>query len=198
MIIHLNALPAITFAVVLLSWIAFATAFVNKTKPPESPDKKRDPRSIKGIVVQGLAFGIAWGAHRPYFTPIVSAPRRVEIAISMLTMLISISSVAFTMSAVRALGKEWSLTARVLEGHTLATHGPYAWVRHPIYTGMLGMLVATGLATSYWPGLLIAIVIFFIGTEIRMRVEEGLLHENFGAEFDDYARRVSAIVPGIY
>jgi protein-S-isoprenylcysteine O-methyltransferase Ste14 len=198
MIIQLNALPAITFAVVVLSWIAFATAFVNKTKPPESPDKKRDPRSIKGIVVQGLAFGIAWGAHRPYFTPIVSSSRAVEIAISMFTILVSIGSVVFTISAVKALGKEWSLTARVLEGHTLATHGPYAWVRHPIYTGMLGMLVATGFANSYWPALLIAILIFFIGTVIRMRVEEGLLHENFGAEFDDYARRVSAIVPGIY
>jgi protein-S-isoprenylcysteine O-methyltransferase Ste14 len=198
MIIHPNALPAITFAVVLLSWIAFATIFVNKTRPPESADKKRDTRSIKGIVVQGLAFAVAWGAHRPYFTPIVSAPRTVEIATSVFTMLVAISSVAFTKSAVRALGKEWSLTARVLEGHRLATNGPYAWVRHPIYTAMLGMLIATGLATSYWPALLIAIVIFFIGTVFRLRVEEGLLHETFGAEFDAYARRVSAIVPGIY
>jgi len=51
---------------------------------------------------------------------------------------------------------------------------------------------------SYWPALVISIGVFFIGTIIRMRIEEGLLREMFGIEFDDYARRVSAIVPGIY
>jgi protein-S-isoprenylcysteine O-methyltransferase Ste14 len=63
---------------------------------------------------------------------------------------------------------------------------------------MLGMLLSTGLAMSYWPALVIAIGVFFIGTMIRMRIEEGLLRAMFGVEFDAYARSVSVIVPGIY
>jgi protein-S-isoprenylcysteine O-methyltransferase Ste14 len=100
--------------------------------------------------------------------------------------------------AVKTLGKEWSLTARLVEGHQLATSGPYAFVRHPIYTGMLGMLVSTGLAISHWAALLVALVIFFIGTTIRVRSEEKLLREAFGEQFETYARSVRAIVPGLY
>ena len=198
MIIHLEVLPTITFAVIVVSWFAFAIVFLTRHKPPKSPDKTPDSRSVKGIVLQGLSYGIVWGAHRPYFTSLIRASKTVEALLSVVAVILAFGSVAFTMLAVNALGKEWGLTARVVEGHKLATHGPYSLVRHPIYTGMLGMLLATGLATSYWPALVIALVIFFIGTIIRMRIEERLLHEAFGSEFDDYARRVAAIVPGIY
>ena len=196
--IHFESLPAIVFGAIILSWFAFVIVFLTREKLPQSPDKKRDPRSVKGIVLQGLSFGIVWGAHRPYFTPIIRTQRNVEILIGVVTIALAFGSVGFVMAAVWALGKEWSLTARIVEGHKLATHGPYSLVRHPIYTGMLGMLLSTGLAMSYWPALVISIGVFFIGTIIRMRIEEGLLREMFGIEFDDYARRVSAIVPGIY
>jgi Putative protein-S-isoprenylcysteine methyltransferase len=53
---------------------------------------------------------------------------------------------------------------------------------------MLGMLVATGLAVSYLPVLVIAVVIFIAGTVVRIRSEDKLLRETFGATFDDYAR----------
>jgi protein-S-isoprenylcysteine O-methyltransferase Ste14 len=122
----------------------------------------------------------------------------VEVATSVLAMCAALGSVWLITAAVKTLGKEWSLTARLVEGHKLATTGPYAYVRHPIYTGMLGMLVATGLAISHWTALLAALVIFFVGTIIRVRSEERLLREAFGEQFDDYARRVPAIVPGLY
>jgi protein-S-isoprenylcysteine O-methyltransferase Ste14 len=198
MAIHLEAIPAIAFGAIIISWFAFTLVFLTRKKPPVSPDKKRDSRSVKGIVLQGLSFGLVWGAHRPYFTPLIRGSSTLEISLSVIAVVLAFTSVAFTMSAVKALGKEWSLTARVVEGHKLAIHGPYSLVRHPIYTGMLGMLLATGLVMSYWPALLIALVIFFVGTTIRVRIEEGLLREMFGHEYDDYSRRVPAIVPGVY
>jgi protein-S-isoprenylcysteine O-methyltransferase Ste14 len=198
MILHLELLPTIAFAAIVISWFAFALIFITRKQPPKSPDKKRDPRSVKGIVIQGLSFGVVWGAHRPYFTPLVRGPYVLEATLSIIAIVLAVVSVVFTMMAVRVLGKEWSLTARVVEGHKLAIRGPYSLVRHPIYTGMLGMLLATGLAMSFWPALIIAVVIFFVGTIIRVRIEEGLLREMFGIEYDDYAKRVSAIVPGIY
>ncbi len=62
---------------------------------------------------------------------------------------------------------------------------------------MFGMLVATGLATAQWPPLLIGIVLFIPGTYIRIRIEERLLREHFGSEFEAYAREVRALIPGI-
>lgn len=76
--------------------------------------------------------------------------------------------------------------------------GPYAYVRNPIYTGMLGMLIATGLATEHWIALPIAVVIFAVGMVIRVRSEEKLLRAAFGEEFEQYAKRVAALIPGIF
>ena len=113
-------------------------------------------------------------------------------------MVLAVTSVWFVSTAVRALGKQWSLAARVLEGHRLITQGPYNIVRNPIYAGMFGMLLATGLVTSHWIGLLIAIIVFAVGTVIRVRSEEKLLREAFGREFEDYASRVPAVVPFLF
>jgi protein-S-isoprenylcysteine O-methyltransferase Ste14 len=68
-------------------------------------------------------------------------------------------------------------------------------VRNPIYTGMLGMLIATGLAVSHWIGLAAALIVFSLGTAIRISSEEKLLRETFGTEWDDYARQVPAVIP---
>src|SRR6185503_7448353 len=160
-------------------------------------DQKRESGSLFGVALQGMSYGLVWGVRRPIFTPIVFGT-----AISMLTGLLAIcaavSSVWLITIAVRTLGKEWSITARLVEGHKLATSGPYALVRHPIYSGMLGMLLATGLAITHWAALLAALLTFLIGTTIRVRSEEKLLREAFGEQFETYARRVRAIVPGLY
>jgi protein-S-isoprenylcysteine O-methyltransferase Ste14 len=122
----------------------------------------------------------------------------VEIALAVFTVAVAAASVWLVSSAVRTLGKQWAYAARLVEGHELITEGPYRFVRNPIYTGMLGMLVATGLALQHWIQLAVGIVLFAIGTVIRVRSEEKLLRAAFGKEFDDYARRVPAVLPGIF
>jgi protein-S-isoprenylcysteine O-methyltransferase Ste14 len=189
--------PTLAFAVVMLSWFVFVVVFALflRQKAPSAPDRKRERTSIAGIALQGVSYAVVWTLRRPPFTSIVSFRKSVEIALAVLTMALAIGSVWFVSAAVRTLGKQWSLAARVLEGHKLITSGPYNVVRNPIYTGMFGMLLATGLAISHWIGLLIAIVVFAVGTAIRVRSEEKLLRETFGEEFDAYARKVPAVVP---
>jgi protein-S-isoprenylcysteine O-methyltransferase Ste14 len=122
----------------------------------------------------------------------------IDLAVACLTVGLAVGSVWLVWSALGTLGAQWSLTARVLADHRLITAGVYGRVRHPIYTGMLGMLLATGLAASLWGGLLAGLLVFWTGTAIRIRSEERLLRAAFGAEYDDYARRVPAVLPGIY
>jgi protein-S-isoprenylcysteine O-methyltransferase Ste14 len=192
-----SLISAIAFAVMILSWLVFVIVFATQKKAPSAPDKKSDRSSIIGIALQGAAYAIVWAVRRPWLTPMFPPNRSLEIALSMLAMVLAVASVWFCGAAFRTLGKQWSLAARVLEGHKLVTEGPYSVVRNPIYTGMFGMLLATGLAVSHWIGLSIAIVVFGIGTFIRVRSEEKLLREAFGAEFDEYARRVPAVIPFI-
>jgi protein-S-isoprenylcysteine O-methyltransferase Ste14 len=196
--ITFELLPTLVFTIVMICWFAFGGIFIFRKKPEAPPDKKRDRGSIIGVALQGLSYGIVWGARREAFTPMISGSETLEIAAGIVAVLAAIGSVMLIMSAVKTLGKEWSLTARLVEGHKLATSGPYAYLRHPIYTGMLGMLLATGLAISHWWAVLAALLAFIMGTVIRVRSEEKLLREAFGQEFDDYSQRVSAIVPGLF
>jgi protein-S-isoprenylcysteine O-methyltransferase Ste14 len=193
--IHFDFWPALAFTVVMVSWFTFAASFLFFKKPPSPPDKKRDPSSIAGLVLQGIGYLIVWTLRRALLTPILSLGKLLEVVLAVLAMALAAGSVWLCISAIRTLGQQWSLAARVVEGHELVTQGPYSVVRNPIYTGMLGMLLATGLAVSHWLGLLISLVVFSIGTAIRVRSEAALLRETFGQEFEEYARRVPAVIP---
>jgi protein-S-isoprenylcysteine O-methyltransferase Ste14 len=191
-------LPLLVFAVVVLSWLAFVTVFLIHKKPASGPERKRESSSMIGIGLQGAGYAIVWILHRRGFSPITEMNRTVEIVLAVFTSGLAIFSVWLAATALKTLGKQWSLTARVVEGHQLITEGPYNFVRNPIYTGMLGMLLATGLAVGHWIGLLAGLLIFSIGTLIRVRSEERLLRETFGTQWDEYARTVPAVMPLIY
>ena len=125
-------------------------------------------------------------------------PRITEYVVAVVTAALAGTSVWLVDAASRSLGKQWGLAARLVKEHNLVTDGPYRWVRNPIYAGMLGLLLATGLALSRWEVLLGAALVFVVGTIIRIRSEERLLQQAFGPKFEEYARRVPALIPGIY
>ncbi len=193
-----NPIPEAVFFFVVLSWFAFMLVFFIWKKPPKAEETKRDNASRWGILLQSFAFFATWFIARQYFTPIVPMPKPVEFIVAVLTIALAASSVWICATAARTLGKQWTYVARVVEGHKLITEGPYRWVRNPIYTGMLGMMLATNLAVSRWWAVPIALAFFLAGNQIRIRTEEKLLREAFGAEFEDYARRVPAIVPRLF
>jgi protein-S-isoprenylcysteine O-methyltransferase Ste14 len=184
------------FATVIACWFIFAGAFLLRKKPPQAKDAVNAPKSWLGIGLQGVSYGLVWALHRtPMFSPFVDDNYVLNIVLQVLAATFSISSVFLTMSAIRELGKQWSLEARLVEGHKLVTTGVYSWVRHPIYTAMLSKLIATAIVISHWAVALIAVAIFLVGTFIRTRFEERLLGEAFGAEFAEWKSRVPGLVP---
>lgn len=198
MAVVLNPLPTAVFYAVLACWFVFASFFLSRKKPPRAPERKRDPASRWGIVLQGVSFALVWSVRRPYFTALVPMAKWLEIGLAILTMAMAAGSVWICYAGVRTLDKQWAFAARVVEGHELITTGPYRWVRNPIYLGMFGMMLATGLATSRWWIILIAAAVFLVGNAIRVRSEEKLLRESFGAEFEVYAQRVPAMFPRLF
>jgi len=79
--------------------------------------------------------------------------------------------------------------------HHLIRSGPYGVVRNPIYTSMLWVVCATAVIVPPWPLFLISLLLFVIGTEIRVSTEEKLLEARFAGEFEEYKRSVGAYVP---
>ena len=192
---NLRWVHAAAFAMVILGWVVFAGLFLFRKHPPPATATRRERASVVGIAIQGLAYAAVWAIERTRFTPILPLPGLLQILPALGAVMLSIFSVWLSLAAVETLGKEWSFEARLVEGHRLVIEGPYAVVRHPIYSAMLGKLVATGLVISHWIGIVAGVLIFAIGTSIRVRGEEKLLRSQFGAEYDAYARRVPAILP---
>ena len=71
-------------------------------------------------------------------------------------VLLAVSGAVLMIAAVRTLGKQWSLTARVLEDHELVTSGPYRLVRHPIYTGLVALVLARDVPVGVVYGIWVA------------------------------------------
>jgi len=187
----------ITAGAVLVSWLAFGAVFLHYRRSPTGKETRRERGWVLGFLLQMAGYATVWGLRRG-LRPIAPMPAIAEAAFAVLTVGLAAGSIWVVVSAANALGKQWALTARLVEGHELITRGPYGRVRHPIYTGMFGLLLATGLAISHWMALAAAIALFWTGTVIRVRREEKLLRQAFGTRFEEYARRVPAVLPGIY
>jgi protein-S-isoprenylcysteine O-methyltransferase Ste14 len=94
-----------------------------------------------------------------------------------------------------ALGRNWSIVARMRSDHELIRSGPYARVRHPIYLGLLLFLLALAVAFGHWPQLIIAVPLYLAGTRIRTDVEDRLLEQTFGESFREYRNSTPALLP---
>jgi protein-S-isoprenylcysteine O-methyltransferase Ste14 len=114
-----------------------------------------------------------------------------------LGLAVLIASTVFTLWARFSLGTMWSQAPKVKGDHQLRTHGPYAVTRHPIYTGLLGMLLGATLLSGIgqWIVLFPAALIVF---EVKIRMEERLMVATFPDEYPRYRRQVPQLIPGLY
>jgi protein-S-isoprenylcysteine O-methyltransferase Ste14 len=181
--------------VMAAGWAGFGVILVLGKRGAARGSARRDMRSNFGFLLQCAAYAICFVFYRPYFSPIAPMSVSAEEILAAISIVLTLWAVWFCYAAARALGKHWALMARVIEGHELIRRGPYAVVRNPIYLAMLVMLITMGLAVSRWQALVIAAALFWVGTAIRIRTEENLLHANFGAQFEEYARAVPAFLP---
>jgi protein-S-isoprenylcysteine O-methyltransferase Ste14 len=85
---------------------------------------------------------------------------------------------------------------QVKQDHELIQRGPYRFVRHPIYTGLLLAFFGTAVAIGEWRGL-ICVAIVAASFWFKLRLEERWMRENFGAAYEQYMQRTKALIPGV-
>lgn len=93
-----------------------------------------------------------------------------------------------------SIGANWSGVVTLKENHELIRSGPYAYVRHPIYSGLILAMAGTALVNRSWAGLA-AVVVLTIAFVFKSRFEERLMQSTFGAEYDVYRHRSGAFLP---
>ncbi|MGB9196159.1 MAG: isoprenylcysteine carboxylmethyltransferase family protein [Terriglobales bacterium] len=191
----------VAFYGVIVCWWWFGLTFWLRRRPHDRVQAaRRDLTSYLGMALQAVGYFAVWWfpflLHRG--SPIGFQRPALAWILTLLALSIAAFSAAFVNAAARQLGKQWSLAARIVEDHDLIQDGPYRHVRNPIYAGMFGMLIATGLVVSPILPLLAGCVIFLLGTYIRVHLEERLLKQTFGQKFEDYKKRVPALIPGLW
>jgi protein-S-isoprenylcysteine O-methyltransferase Ste14 len=111
-----------------------------------------------------------------------------------LGIILELGGVALAVASRRALGRNWSREVRIGVGHELVQSGPYALIRHPIYTGALcislGLAVQSGLLSAF-----VGLAVLILAYVRKIALEERLLGEAFGSSFDQYRANSWALIP---
>lgn len=187
-------LTYVCVVIFLAAWIAGAVYFGAKSKTGLSGWRRGMRRTlpsrvllIAGVYVFVLLSGRtpdSFLQHIQYWQP--------ELAV--LGALLVLASTALLLWARWALGAMWASIPLVQDHHELRTDGPYGLVRHPIYTGLLGLVTGGMLANGF------GIWILYLAVAIpwllrRVRVEDGMMAGQFGDSYEAYRARVPALIP---
>ncbi len=133
------------------------------------------------------------------FTPILEFANYPSSAAAVVAgTLMLIASLWLFFKSHADLGKNWSMTLQIREEHALVSNGVYKSIRHPMYTSIFLLSFAQLLLLSNWisaPALLIAFSILFA---IRLRTEEQMMLDKFGAQYESYRQKTKRIIPGVW
>jgi protein-S-isoprenylcysteine O-methyltransferase Ste14 len=110
---------------------------------------------------------------------------------------VTIGGLLFAVWAREHLGRNWSRSVTIKQDHELITTGPYAVVRHPIYTGVLTGFLGMAIAISQVRGFIV-LVLICIAFWIKLRMEEQWMRSQFGEAYATYARQTAALVPYLF
>ncbi len=176
------------------SWLLFGiywfvSAFRAKKTEKREPSAERLGHMILMTAGYLLLFqhNDNWGVLNQRFLPDIPWIARLGAAITL-------AGVLFAIWARRNLGRNWSAAVTIKQGHQIIRSGPYAYIRHPIYTGMLTAVIGSALATGEYRGLLAFAIILF-GFFRKARKEEALLAANFGEPFLKHKQRTGFFLP---
>ena len=118
------------------------------------------------------------------------------LSVKYVGVLLLVLGLGFAVWARFVLGRNWSGIVTVKEDHTLITRGPYAWVRHPIYSGMLlgllGSAVTLGTILTF-----IEVPVVALAFWLKLRTEERFMLETFGEQYTAYRQHVKALIPRV-
>ena len=176
------------------SWLLFAAYWFFAAVGAKRPAKKENPgERFMHIAFMALGFFMFYGgAFRLGLLGRRFLPD--ELWIAWAGAAITLLGVLFAIWARFTIGKEWSAEVQIKEGHQLIRTGPYAHIRHPIYTGILLALCGTAIAIGEYRAIL-GLVLFLVGFTRKAKKEERFLAGEFGPAFDEHRRHTGFFLP---
>jgi protein-S-isoprenylcysteine O-methyltransferase Ste14 len=179
-----------------LLWVALGTVWlvmwlrVKKSKRRESAGEQ-----LQHIVPLLLGFWLLFNGAGAERWGRLNHPVLPEVPLTWLGgVVITAVGVAIAIWARMILNTNWSGVVALKTGHELIRKGPYRWIRHPIYTGILLAMIGTAIVRNHvrgWIGLVIVFATFYF----KARREEQFLRQEFGTGFEEHSRHTGMFLP---
>ena len=181
---YLIELPWIIFVVV---WFLAAL----KTNPTERSESFVSRYGVMALVVAGYVLifddSVRVGVLEHRFVP-------YDIVIGILGVVLTWLGIGLALWARFYLGRFWSARVTIKQDHRLISSGPYARLRHPIYSGLLLALAGSALTKGEWRGLA-GLTVVWLAFSFKALKEESMLGEQFGDDFREHRRRTGFLLP---
>jgi len=179
---------------VLAAWLVFALFWLVEGLRAKAAEKREPPgERLAHILLMTVAFYLVFPRNPPIGRlnerMFPSEPWRVALGVAL-----TFAGVAFAMWARHHIGQFWSARVSIVSEHKLIRSGPYARIRHPIYTGMLLALVGTGLVVNRYR-VILGLAMALIGFTRKAKKEEGFLAAQFGEAFEEHRRHTGFLLP---
>lgn len=188
-LLHSRVFPA------LLLWIGFSVywGIAARNRAPDKSSESKKSTVFHQIVLNASLLLL--------FIPVPGLtgwflPERLHYLVAA-GAIIQAAFILLAIWARRHLGRNWSHAVRIGMDHELVRSGPYRILRHPIYTAMLGMSLGTAISSSQYHALLGLVIVIFAYLR-KTRMEEQILGQTFGAEYEAYRRDSWALVPFVF
>jgi len=192
----LKILPWISLA----SWWGFLGVWIvywRGNKENAQQQSRAESRTYRLFAFAGVVVmtGILRELGHPFELPAIPlAPRSLGLMLA--SNAVSLLGLALAIWARRTLGRNWSYAVVLKDGHELVTDGPYAAIRHPIYTAILMLFLGLALLIPT-PYAVIGWLLVFWSCWIKLRAEETLMLRQFPGSYPAYMARTKRLVPGL-
>jgi len=175
---------------VIIAWVVFE--LVVRLRNP-TPTNRRDLTLVVVVVCTGGAIGLGYRAAHADRAVIGGGWAIFAVGFALL-----VGGFALRAWAILTLGRYFTPSVQIQQGQHVVQSGPYRYVRHPSYTGMLLALAGLGIALDDWLSLLALTLLPLVGLLVRIRHEESVLLDALGEDYRDYASRTARLVPGVW
>lgn len=176
------------------AWFAFGIYWLIASITKKAARKTQPAgERLAHVLYMTFAFILLW-REDPRFGLLNRAILPDRRPIAQLGAAITVAGVAFAIWARWHIGRNWSAEVTIKKDHTLIRTGPYAHIRHPIYTGILLAALGTALAVEQYRGL-VSLILLAIGFALKAKREEKFLSQEFGPAFDDHKRHTGFFLP---
>jgi protein-S-isoprenylcysteine O-methyltransferase Ste14 len=181
----------------IVAWYVIRYPFERRAKRVKVVSDRRSQSEIVGLAAALLGLAIL-----PAFYVITGIPEATDYpahpwAVAVGTIMFFAAMWVFRRTH-KELGRNWSVTLEIRHQHELVCGGPYALVRHPMYTSFLLMGLGQAFLLSNWAVGLAGLIGFAVLFFLRVDKEERMMLEIFGRQYRDYMERTKRIIPYLY